>query len=281
MRIARHFHTSTVLLGLTALLMGGCRCSEGADQTAHTGVLAADRSDEAIPLLVARRAQAGAIRVDGRLDEPSWSAAASTGPFVSSPDGKARPDSPVNAHARVLWDDQRIFFAFVVQDAAPSSPFGRDAVDPHVWEKSSAAELMIQPGDPGDNRDYYEVQVDVNGAVWDTRFDDYNQPITQGPVGGRRFGHQDWNSAVQRGITVNKQAGDYTIELAIPWAALKSTRSASPPKPGDVWRINLYSFRDGQRHALAWSPILGQGNFHKASRFGRVEFVATSSGGSS
>ena len=24
---------------------------------------------------------------------------------------------------------------------------------------------------------------------------------------------------------------------------------------------------------VAWSPILGEGNFHKASRFGKVEFV--------
>jgi hypothetical protein len=46
-----------------------------------------------------------------------------------------------------------------------------------------------------------------------------------------------------------------------------------PPRPGDTWRINLYSFRDGQRAALAWSPTLRRGNFHKASRFGRVVFV--------
>lgn len=260
--------------------MGGCRCTGSAEQATHTAP-PADRSDGAIPLLEARRAQAGAIRIDGRLDESVWKAGASTGPLVFSRDGRARPGSPVNAHARVLWDDQRIYFGFVVQDAAPSSPFGRDAVDPHVWEQSSAVELMIQPGDPGDNRDYYEVQVDVNGAVWDTHFDDYNQPITQGSGGARRFGHQNWGSGVLREITVDKGAGTYTVELAIPWATLKSTRTASPPRAGDVWRINLYSFRDGQRHALAWSPILGQGNFHKASRFGRVKFVSASSGGSS
>jgi hypothetical protein len=37
--------------------------------------------------------------------------------------------------------------------------------------------------------------------------------------------------------------------------------------------MNVYSFRDGQRDSLAWSPTLGQGNFHFAPRFGRVIFV--------
>jgi hypothetical protein len=36
--------------------------------------------------------------------------------------------------------------------------------------------------------------------------------------------------------------------------------------------MNFYSFRDGQRDSLAWSPIQGQGNFHRAARFGRVTF---------
>jgi len=39
-----------------------------------------------------------------------------------------------------------------------------------------------------------------------------------------------------------------------------------------TWRLNLYTFRDGQRVSLAWSPVLGQGNFHRSSRFGRLRF---------
>ena len=37
-------------------------------------------------------------------------------------------------------------------------------------------------------------------------------------------------------------------------------------------RLNLYSFKNGQSASLAWSPIRGQGNFHKSSRFGRIQF---------
>ncbi len=41
-----------------------------------------------------------------------------------------------------------------------------------------------------------------------------------------------------------------------------------PPKPFDTWRLNLYAMKNNS--GVAWSPILGQGNFHQASRFGKV-----------
>ena len=135
----------------------------------------------------------------------------------------------------------------------------------------AAAPAAKAPGDHGDNRTYFEVQVGVNREVWDTRFDDYNRPIT-GPRGKRRFGHQSWKSGIERAVHVDRAAGRYTLELALPWRALASKRAATPPKAGDVWRMNFYTFRDGQRHALGWSALLGKGNFHRASRFGRVRF---------
>ena len=128
----------------------------------------------------------------------------------------------------------------------------------------------MQPGDPGDNRDYYELQVDVNGAVFDSHFEDYNAPIT-GTGSEKRFGHQEWSAQLERAIFRGR--GFYSVEVALPWSSLTGARTAIPPHAGDVWRLNLYSFRDGQRRALAWSPLRGRGNFHKSERFGRVRFV--------
>ena len=172
----------------------------------------------------------------------------------------------------MLWDDTYLYVGFTVLDPAPTTPFTSADVDPHLWEKASAVELMIQPGDFGDNANYYEVQVDTVGSVWDTHFDDYNRPVERLPNGMTRFGHQEWEAHVVRATVVDKQAGRYTMELALPWAAFAPGRAASPPHPGDTWRFNLYSFRAGQSDALAWSPTLGRGNFHIASRFGKVTF---------
>jgi hypothetical protein len=273
MTTRNRIRTRLIVLFALSVMTTACGCSRGCSRRAG----GADRSDGKIPVLTAAAAGKGAIRIDGVLDEPVWKKTGSTGPFVRPGDGRADARSPVNARARIAWGPTALYVGVVVRDRAPTSPFSRDAVDPHIWTRSSAIEVMIQPGDPGDNRNYFEIQVDVNGAVWDTRFDDYNRPLVR-RQGRTRYGHQEWSSGVRRSIRVDRKAGTYTIELAMPWTAFTvgsstSSTPAIPPKPGDIWRINLYSFRDGQKAAMAWSPILRQGNFHKATRFGRVTFA--------
>jgi hypothetical protein len=234
--------------------------------TTHAGEATIAGEPLAIPKL-----QAAPV-VDGKLDDAAWATAAALGPLVHPATGAPVPSSPVAAFARMGWTDDALWLGVVVRDKKPDAPFGRDERDPHVWGKSSGIELMLQPGDPGDNRDYYELQVDVGGAVFDSHFDDYNAPIS-GQGAARVFGHQEWSSGVERAAFVQR-GSFYAVEVKLPWSALAAARVAVPPKPGDVWRLNLYSFRDGQRQALAWSPLRGQGNFHRAARFGRVRFVA-------
>lgn len=259
--------TSSVVLACLLTLCISCR------DRARTAPSEVDRSSGEIPSLRASRFPPGTIQIDGRLNEAAWQRTGSTGPLVHPGTGRFEASSRVQAHARVGWDDQYLYVGVVVHDPDPVTPFRPTDIDPHLWERSSAIELMIQPGDPGDNTDYYEIQVDPSGAVWDTHFEDYNRPIARDLNGTLRFGHQEWSSQLRQAAVVDRSAGHYTIEMAIPWTALASSRTAVPPRPGDTWRVNVYSFRDGQRDALAWSPILGQGNFHRASRFGRVTFA--------
>jgi hypothetical protein len=221
-------------------------------------------------LVVPKFGKADTIKIDGKLDEPAWQKAAFTGPFVQPGDGNgALPDYPVNSTAKLAWDDQNLYVAFNVADKAPDSPFKPTDKDPHIWEKSSGVELMIQPGDFPDNKDYYEIQVDTKLAIWDTHFDDYNQPIN---ADKGEFGHMEWSAGVKSAVTLDKEKG-YVLEVAVPWKSFDKPRVAAPPAPGDSWRINLYSFRDGQGKALAWSPILGKGNFHFTQRFAKVTFT--------
>jgi hypothetical protein len=208
--------------------------------------------------------------LDGKLDEPFWQSATVLGPFVGPGNGEPADKHPIAGFARVGWDDQNLYLGAVVSDRNPFTPFGRDDVDPHLWEKSSAIELMIQPGDFPDNKGYFEIQIDIGGAVFDTSWDDYNKPIV-GEGEAKKFGHMDWSSKPERAVHIEKEKF-YSIESAIPWSSFSGVRVSVPPKPGDIWKLNLYSFRDGQRLALAWSPIKGMGNFHKSTRFGRIKF---------
>lgn len=214
---------------------------------------------------------ASAPVIDGKLDEPVWQTATVLGPFVDTGNGKRVSSShPVSATARIGWDARHLYLGFLVADGHPTAPFRRADVDPHLWASASAVEIMLQPGDPADNRDYYEIQIDTVGAIFDTHWDDYMTPLSGGPA-DRVFGHQEWSCAAERAATVIP-GHSYTLELALPWDKLAPGRTPIPPRPGDVWRLNLYSFRDGQRLALGWSPIRGEGNFHKSARFGRIRF---------
>ena len=194
---------------------------------------------------------ASAPKIDGRLDEPVWQDATALGPFVDPGQGESDRSALAGSFARIGWDDRALYLGFVVPDRGALSPFGRTEIDPHLWERASAVELMLQPGDPGDNRDYYELQFDIDSAVFDTHWDDYNRPIVDGP-GGKVFGHQDWASQAERAVFL--EPNQYAIEVALPWASLVPGRTAIPPKPGDVWRINLYAFRDGQSVANSGLP---------------------------
>lgn len=222
---------------------------------------------------VPRRPADAPVTIDGALDEPAWRSAAEAGPFVDPGTGRPGAHLAVGGHAKLLWDETSLYVAFDVRDRTIRGGFPADAVDPHLWERDTV-EIMIDPDGDGDNRDYHEIQVSPQNLVFDSRFDDYNSPR-----GGDRgpFGHQAWSANLESAVRLRGSIDDdgddddgYVVELRIPWASFDRAKKA-PPAAGDTWRMNLYAMEDNG--GAAWSPILGQGNFHRASRFGRVRFV--------
>jgi hypothetical protein len=213
----------------------------------------------------ARRTTA-AIAVDGKLDEPAWAEAAATPRFVNTmTGGSAEPE----ATAKVLWDDTSLYVAFEVKDVLLKSSF--ENRDDHLWEQD-CVEVMIDPA--GDGRNYFELQVAPTGKTFETRYDTRRQP--------QPFGHVDWNpeirAAVERRGTANDEAADegYTVELAIPWAALVGPEGEPGVKPeaNTAWRVNFFVMdaqAEGQR-AVGWAPPR-VGDFHALDRFGDLRFV--------
>lgn len=224
-------------------------------------------------LSVRKLAPGAAVTLDGRLDEPAWQAAARTGPFVNVGTGREDRSLPTQGEARLLWDDAFLYVGFDVSDQTITGGFPQGASDPHLWERDTV-EVMIDPDGDGDNKDYYEIQIGPQNLVFDSQFDDYNAP-RGGPNGP--FGHQAWSaglaSAVELRGTIDDDSDEdrgYVVEAKIPWSSFAKAKAA-PPSPGDVWRMNFYAMQNNG--GAAWSPILGEGNFHRARRFGRVRFV--------
>ena len=217
----------------------------------------------AVPALSVPRRK-GDIVIDGALDDAGWRAAAQTTAFVPE-------TAAIKGRAKLSWDEAHLYFAFVVADGTLRGGFPQGAVDPHLWTRDTI-ELMIDPDGDGDNKDYYEIQINPQNLIFDSRFDDYNQPR-----GGGTFGYQRWRANIESAVALSGTLDDdsdvdkgYIVEARLPWSSLIKAQRA-PPRPGDTWRMNFYAMQNNG--GVAWSPILGQGNFHRASRFGRVTFA--------
>lgn len=224
-------------------------------------------------LRVAKLGRGAQIVIDGKLDDAAWSNAASTGGFVNVGTGEYPRKQLFGGKARLVWDDSGLYVGVEVTDPNVTGGFDPDENDPHLWTRDTV-ELMIDPDGDGDNKDYYEIQINPQNLVFDSQFDGYNQPRDerQGV-----FGHEDWSADLKSAVVVHGTMDNdadrdkgYTVEALIPWKSL--TKAARvPPRPGDEWRMNLYAMESNG--GVGWSPILGQGNFHRASRFGRVIWV--------
>jgi len=270
--------TRLAVLALLWVCLGACTAGERADDkkarpgTASSGAATSNDRRAIKEMVVPALLDGQTITIDGKMDEPAWQNAASSGEFVDVGTGVPNPRSLIQGRVRLLWDDAFMYVAFDVKDANVRGGFPTDAKDPHLWERDTV-EVMIDPDGDGDNKDYYEVQINPQHLVFDSQFDDYNKP-RGGPSGP--FGHEEWSAALESAVVVqgtidndaDKDEG-YVVEAKIPWASFTKAGKV-PPSPGSFWRMNFYAMQDNG--GVAWSPILGMGNFHKATRFGRVRW---------
>jgi hypothetical protein len=205
------------------------------------------------------------ITIDGRLDEPAWFAAPSVGPFQFPWWKSGVKEQTV---AKILWDNENLYVAFICQDAHISAE--RTKHDSAVWN-DDCVEVFAAP-DPERPDSYFNIEMNVNGAV----YDDYHP---RGPGSELR---PSWNAegltiATRVNGTLNNDADQdhsWTLEVAIPFKDYYRALSHIPPKPGDVWRLNLNRCGGKINEQFSqWSPGTGkEPQFHAPRDFGIVTF---------
>ena len=142
------------------------------------------------------------------------------------------------------------------------------AADQHIWAtmterdaplyEEEVVEVFLDPG--GDLASYFEIEVNPLNTVLDLVL----RRNRSGCV--KNFA---WQCEGLR-TAVNRSAGAWTTELAIPFRALTSVT----PNVGTRWRVNFFRIDrppDRERELSAWSPT-GSGTFHRPERFGVLEF---------
>jgi hypothetical protein len=204
----------------------------------------------------------GPIQIDGVLAEASWDRAERAGPFVRSLDGKS---ASASTEARLLWDDEDLYVAFLSEDANVSGAFFKD--DEKLYT-SNVVEIFLNPS--RDSSHYDEIEVAPTNALFDASFS-----------GGPRQGMDlSWSSRARHAVHVDGTLNDasdvdrgWTVELAIPFAALTGM-SKPRPERGDTWKFNLYRLRQGPGQpgeGQAFSPPM-RGDFHALDRFATLRF---------
>ncbi len=250
-----------ILLGtvLLAALFAGSVTTEQPAPAGEGGLPPVVRSAEC------RRA-AGRITLDGVLDEAAWKEAPVLSAFaVYWQKRKAKSATK----ARLLWDDERLYFAAEMEDADLYAD-----VKEHngmCW-LNDVFELFFKPS--ADRLTYYEFQVSALNTQLEMLLP------SRGAGGYPRFGkggRLGIASQVKLRGTLNKwqdRDDGWAVEGAIPWTAFQAT--GGRPKVGAVWRFALcrYDYSTAfDRPELSSSAPLTQPEFHRYEDYGELKFV--------
>ena len=235
---------------------------------------------------------AGEMTIDGKLNEPDWSAVEWSDDFIDIESDK-QPLPHHETRVKMLWDDQYLYIAARLEE-------------PHLWatltERESVIfydndfEVFIDPD--GDTHNYYEFEVNALGTEWDLlltkpyRFGGI--PITSWDIVGLKCG-------IHLQGTLNDPSDIdtcWTVEMAFPWISLQETYSKKPsPSPGDQWKINFSRVHwrldlvDG-KYSKTINPETGRGfpeynwvwtpqhtiNMHKPEYWGILQFSEIEAG---
>ena len=232
------------------------------------------------------------LRADGRLDEAAWRAAPWTDDFVDI-QGPSRPVPRFRTRAKLVWDSANLYIA---AELSEPDVWGTVTQRDAVIFRDNDFEVFIDPD--GDTHQYYELEVNALGTAWDLflvkPYRDGGPAINGWDIHGLQVG-------VRVDGTLNRP-GDtdrgWSVELALPWAALReAAHRSAPPAPGDQWRINLSRVEwrtrvEGGRTVKltdsttgrplpednwVWSPQ-GVVNMHYPETWGVVQFSAHAAG---
>jgi hypothetical protein len=168
----------------------------------------------------------------------------------------------------MAWDDESLYVAFQCEDVNVQAVLTeRDS----PVSSDDCVELFAAP-DPRHVRNHLVLEMNARGAYLDSLWID-NRPRTTVP-----FNPQGIKIGVAIDGTLNDDSDadrGWTLELAFPFAMLGDLAPNIPPKPGDVWRLNLNRADHApDRIRSMWSPVISERlSFHQPEFFGHVAFV--------
>jgi hypothetical protein len=189
------------------------------------------------------------IIIDGEIDDEEWNGAEWSESFTDI-EGSKRIPPQYKTKVKMLWRDSSLFV-------------GAELEEPEVWGTlkfrdeiiyhDNDFEVFIDPD--GNTPEYYEIEVNTLNTILDLHM----------PKPYRINGRADlnWNvaglkSATKIDGTLNDPSDvdkGWTVEMEIPFKALRKNESPCFPKDGAVWRINF--------SRVEWDVLKQDGKYQK------------------
>ncbi len=172
--------------------------------------------------------------VDGALGDEAWRHVPWSEPFVDI-EGDARPAPPLRTRMKLAWDDRFLYVAGLIEE-------------PHVWATLTERDGVIYQDDDfeifidpdGDRNEYYELEINALGTVWDLFL---VRPYRDGGPALHGWDIAGLRSAVRVDGTINDPSDldrAWSVELALPWTALaEAAPGRRGPRAGESWRVNF------------------------------------------
>lgn len=202
--------------------------------------------------------------LDGKLDDDAWQKASIIDKF---PSFWAGTPSSGSTRARLLWDDQALYFAAEMTDNELRA-FGTKHND-KLWN-GDVFELFFKPD--AEKPAYYEFEVNPHSAVLELAFPrrgfDFDtlaaRPASGIQVIAKIDGTLDAPGDRDRG---------WTVEGRIPWTTFAPT--GGKPAPGSSWDFALCRYDygpEGTEPVLTSSAPLRRPNYHRYEDYGHLTF---------
>lgn len=239
------------------------------------------------PLTYTAHKATSTISVDGKANEKDWEKATWSSNFIDI-EGTKTPQYATRF--KMLWDDTYMYY-FVEME------------EPHVWGNLRKRDTVVYYNndfeifwDPdGDTHHYYEFEINALNTIWDL--------FLTKPYREKNAAMDSWNiDGIKSAIIIDGTLNDATdtdngwqIELAIPWAAFRTSFGQNNIPVNKFWRINFsrvnwdFELQDGNYHRKkdaqgkylpeynwVWSPQ-GVINMHQPETWGYVYFTDQSS----
>jgi hypothetical protein len=219
---------------------------------------AADRT--APPSVSARRAS-GPITVDGRLDEPTWSAADTLGGLRQREPLEGEPASEATV-VRVLYDDENLYLGILAHDSS------LDDIVARVLERDGLAEFGLFG-------DLLDVPDDMVAVVLDTYHDRRNAFLfATNPVGNQTDAlienegqgiNEDWDGVWD--VAARRHERGWSAEIAIPFRTLRFSADER-----QTWGFNVARVIKRKNEEALWSSWgRDNGGLFKIARAGVLD----------